>query len=123
MCRYLRISYRVYMCVCVHLRICTQTSHVSLYILSYKYAESTYATYTYTKSTCVCICLHIHAQVYMCVYVVPYMDTGFTRVCENVYVYVHRVYGRVYTFQYIHTESKCVYMYIEFPSVYVYIYV
>jgi len=32
--------------VCVNLRICTQTSHVSLYILPYKYAESTYVTYT-----------------------------------------------------------------------------
>ena len=41
------------MCVCVHLRICTQTSHVSVYILPYKYAESTHVTYTYTKSTSV----------------------------------------------------------------------
>jgi len=106
-CRYLRISYRVYMCVCVHLRICTQTSHVSLYILPYKYAESTYVTYTHTKSTCVRICLRIH----VCVYVVPYMDTEFTSVCENVYVYTHRVYVRVYTFQYIHTESKWVWVY------------
>jgi len=53
-CVYLRISYRVYMCVCVHLRVCTQTSHVSLYILPYKYAESTYVTSTHTESTCVC---------------------------------------------------------------------
>ena len=119
-CRYLHMSYRVYMCVCVNLRICTQTSHVSLYILPYKYAESTYVTYTYTKSTCVCICLRIHAQVYMCVYVVPYMDTEFTCVCENVYVYVRRVYGHVYAFQYIHTESNCVcvYSYVYTHGVY-----
>jgi len=69
-CIYLRISYRVYMCVCVHLRTGTQTSHVSLYILTYRYAESTYVTYTHTESTCVCIYLRILAQVYMCVYVV-----------------------------------------------------
>jgi len=109
---YLRISYRVYMCVFVHLRICTQTSHVSLYILPYKYAESTYVTYTHTESTCGCICLRrIHVQVYMCVYVVAYMDTEFTCVCVNIYVYVRRVHVRVYTFQYIHTESKCVCVY------------
>jgi len=56
----------------------------------------------------VCICLRIRAQVYMCVYVVAYMDTEFTCVCANVYVYARRVHVRVYTFQYIHTESKCV---------------
>ena len=111
MCIYLRISYRVYMCGCVHLRICTQTSHVTLYISPHKYAESTYVAYTHTESACMCICLCIHAQVYMCVYVVAYMDTEFTCVCENVYVYVRRVHVRLYTFQYIHTESKCVWVY------------
>jgi len=102
-CTYLRISYRLYVCVCVHLRICTQTSHASLYILPYKYAESTYVTYTHTESTSVCTCLRIHAQVYMCVYVVAYMDTEFTCVCVNVHVYARSVHVRVYTFQYIHT--------------------
>jgi len=43
--------------------------------------------YTHTESTFVCIRLRIHAQVYMCVYVVAYMDTAFTCVCVNVYVY------------------------------------
>ena len=72
MCIYLCISHRVYMCVCVHLRIGTQTAHVSLYIWTYRYTESTYVTYTPPESTCVCIYLRIHAQVYMCVYGVAY---------------------------------------------------
>jgi len=87
------------MCVCVHLHIFTQTSQVSLYILSFKCAESTCVTYTRTESTRVCICLWKHASVYMCVYVVAYMDTEFTCVCVNVHVYARRVHVRVYKFQ------------------------
>ena len=55
----------------LHVRVCTfaytgtQTSHVSLYILTYRYAESTYVTYTHTESICMCIYLRIHAQLYM----------------------------------------------------------
>ena len=107
------------MCVCVHLRICTQTSHVSLYILPYEYAESTQSLHV-----CVYVWVHTHkctcAQVYMCVYVVAYMDTEFTCVCVNIYVYARRVHVRVYTFQYIHTESKCVcvYSYVYTHGVY-----
>ena len=53
---------------------------------------------------------YTRTSVHVCVWV-PYMDTKFTRVWDNVYVYVRRVRGRVYTFQYIHTESNCVWVY------------
>jgi hypothetical protein len=53
------------MCVCVHLRIGTQTSHGSVYILTYRYAESTYVTYTHTESTCVCIFAYTRTSVHV----------------------------------------------------------
>jgi len=103
-CIYLRISYKVYMCVCVHLRICTQTLPVSLYILPFKYAESTYVTYTHTESACVCKCLRIHAQVYMCLYVVAYMDIEFVCMCECLRVCPQSTCVCVYISVYIHRE-------------------
>ena len=121
-CRYLRISYTTYMCVCVHLRICTQTSHVSVYILSYKHAVSTHVTYTYTKSTRVGVCLRIHVQVYTYVYgfriwtqsldVYGKMFTSTSAEYVGVYIhfniYTQRVTVCGYIVTYIHTGFTCV---------------
>jgi len=129
-CIYLRISYRVYMCVCVHLRIGTQTSRVSLYVLRYRYAESTYVTYTPTESTRVCIYLRIHAQVWMCVcscvytqklhvyaWMFTYMYAEYMCVCIHFSIYTQRVNVSVYIVTCIHTEFTCVlvciYVYVQ----------
>ena len=84
-------------------------------------------TYTHIESTCVCIYLRIHAQVYMCVYVVPYMHTELTCVCVNIYVYARRVHVRVNLSIYTRTENVYVYMvmymHTEFTRALVCIYV
>jgi len=95
------------MCVCVHLRIGTQTSHVSLYILTYRYTESTYVTYTHTESTCVCIYLRIHAQVYMCVYVVAYVHRVYMCMCECLRICMQSTCTCVYMSGSTHRESMC----------------
>jgi len=92
MCTCLRISFRIYMCMCVHLRICIQTSHVSVYMLTYTHTESTYVTYTHTESTCVrvyvCVYTHKCTSVYVVTYIFAYTLTS-VHVCVCSYVSAH----------------------------------
>ena len=120
---------------CVCLCICTQSSHVSAYILTCRHTEFDVCvrifTYKRTESTCVGVCGCVNARrVYMCtyiylriytqslhvrVYTFPYIHTEFTCVCVYIYVYAHRVCLGVcvYLLTYMHTEFTCLHVYVH----------
>jgi len=103
-CIYLRISYRVYMCVFVHLCIGTQTSQVSLYILTYRYAESTYVTYTHTESSCVYVLAYTRTSVHVCLCSCVYVHRVYMCICECLRICTQSTCACVYISEYTHRE-------------------
>jgi len=54
-------THRVYMCVCIDLRICTQRLHVCVYVSTYITQSShvRVCTFAYMHTEFTCICVHI----------------------------------------------------------------
>jgi len=106
------------MCMCVHLRVCTQSSHVCVYTFTYMDTAVVcgYILYTHRVHVCGCVyfridthgyvCISVYShRVHVCVYIFTYIHTEFPCVCVCTHVYVHGVYILVCIYLRICTQS------------------